>query len=58
MFWQFLVPLYFGVSSLWVGLYLWLVKVSRWSGGWSWISSLWNAMKCPVMSYEMSVVLE
>ena len=28
------------------------------SGGWSWISSLWSAMKCPVMSYEMSVVLE
>ena len=24
------------------------------SGGWSWISSLWSAMKCPVMSYEMS----
>ena len=21
------------------------------SGGWSWISSLWSAMKCPVMSY-------
>ena len=28
------------------------------SGGWSWISSLWSAMKCPVMSYEMSMVLE
>jgi len=27
-------------------------------GGWSWISSLWSAMKCLVMSYEMSVVLE
>ena len=26
------------------------------SGGWSWISSLWSAMKCPVMSYEMSMV--
>ena len=56
--------LYCGVSSLWVGLYRWLVKVS-WlgklvlvSGGWSWISSLWSAMKCPVMSYEMSVGLE
>ena len=24
--------------------------------GWSWISSLWSAMKCPVMSYEMSMV--
>ena len=56
--------LYCGVSSLWVGLYGWLVKVS-WlgklvlvSGGWSWISSLWSAMKCPVMSYEMSMGLE
>ena len=56
--------LYYGVSSLWVGLYRWLVKVS-WLGklvlvsdGWSWISSLWSAMKCPVMSYEMSVGLE
>ena len=27
------------------------------SGGWSWISSLWSSMKCPVMSYEMSVGL-
>ena len=27
------------------------------SGGWSWISSLWSAMKCPVMSFEMSVAL-
>ena len=25
------------------------------SGGWSWISSLSSAMKCPVMSFEMSV---
>ena len=56
--------LYCGVSSLWVGLYRWLVKVS-WlgklvacSGGWSWISSLWSAMKCPVMRYEMSMGLE
>ena len=28
------------------------------SGGWSWISSLWSAMKFPVMGYEMSMVLE
>ena len=28
------------------------------SGGWSWISSLWSAMKCPMMSYEMSMGLE
>ena len=33
-------------------------SLCRCSGGWSWISSLWNAMKCPVMSYEMSVGLE
>ena len=26
--------------------------------GWSWTSSLWSAMKCPVMSYEMSMGLE
>jgi len=25
------------------------------SGGWSWISSLWSAMKSPVMSYETSL---
>ena len=24
---------------------------------WSWISSLWSEMKCPVMSYEMSMGL-
>ena len=23
------------------------------SGGWSWISSLWSAMKCLVVSFEM-----
>ena len=56
--------LYCGDSSLWMELYRWLVKVSwlrklgQCSGGWSWISSLWSAMKCPVMSYEISVVLE
>ena len=56
--------LYCGVSSLWVGLDGWLVKVS-WLGKlvsvfW-WVeldSSLWSAMKCPVMSYDMSVGLE
>ena len=55
--------LYCGVSSLCVGLYRWLVKVS-WLGKlvlvfW-WVeldSSLRSAMKCPVMSYEISVVL-
>ena len=56
--------LYCGVSSLWVGLYRWLVKVSWlgkpvWcSGGWIWISSLWSAMKSPIMSYEMPMFLE
>ena len=55
--------LYCGISSLCVGLYRWLVKVSwlgklvRCSGGWCCISSLWSAMKCPVMSYGMSIVL-
>ena len=57
--------LYCGVSPLWVGLDGWLVKVS-WLGKlvpvfW-WVEldffSLWSAMKCPVMGYEMSVVLE
>ena len=28
------------------------------SGGWSWISSLWRAMKCSVMSYELLMGLE
>ena len=27
------------------------------SGGWSWTSSLWSAMKCPVICFEMSVGL-
>ena len=58
--------LYCGGSLLWVGLDEWLVKVS-WleklasvylcSGGWSWIFSLWSAMKCPVVSFEVSVGL-
>ena len=63
MFWQFVVPLFCRGSSLWTRLDGWLVKVS-WLGklvsvfgGWSWISSLWNAKKCPVMSFEMSVDL-
>ena len=25
------------------------------SGLWNWISSLWSAMECPVMSFEMSL---
>ena len=27
------------------------------SGGWSWIASLWSAMKCPVVSFEVSMGL-
>ena len=27
------------------------------SGGWSWIAFLWNAMKCPVVSFEVSMGL-
>ena len=27
----------------------------QYSGEWSWISSLWSAVKCPVMCFEMSV---
>ena len=31
-----------------------LVREACWcSGGWSWISSLWSAMKCPVVSFEI-----
>ena len=26
-------------------------------GGWNWISSLWNAVKCPVMSFWISMGL-
>ena len=57
------ISLYCGVSSLWVGLDGWLVKVSWlsklvFSCWWSWISSLCSAIYCPVMSYEMSMGLE
>ena len=63
VFLQFVVPLYCGGSSLWVGLDGWLVKVSwlgslcQCSSGLSWISSLWSAMKCPVISFELSLGL-
>ena len=53
-----MVPLYSGGSLLWVGLDRWLVKVS-------WLGKLvsgvlvggagTSAMKCPVVSFEMSV---
>ena len=47
------------VSPRWVGLDDWLVKVS-WLGKlasvfWNWISSLWSAMECPVMSFAMGL---
>ena len=65
VFCQFVIPLYCGVSSLWVeldgcqGLSRLPVEGSlcQCSGGWSWISSLWSAMKCPVVSFEISVGL-
>ena len=57
VFWQFVVPLYCGGSSLWVGLDECLVKVS-WLGklasGFWWmelVSSLWSAIKCPIVSW-------
>ena len=43
-----------------MGLNGWLVKVSwlwklcQCSGGWNWIFSLWSAMKCPIVSSEVS----
>ena len=64
------VPFYCGDFTLWVGLDDWLVKVS-WLGKlvsvfsvfkcstlvsvWTWISSLWSAMECPVMSFVMGL---
>ena len=27
------------------------------SGGWNWMSSLWSAMKCPVVSFGVSMGL-
>ena len=59
--WSFL---YCGVSSPWVGLDGWLVKIS-WLGKlvsvFLWVELDFfprSALKCPVMSYEMSVGLE
>ena len=59
-----MIPLYYGACSLcgWG----WTSGLSRFpgqgsfhlcSGGWSWISSLWSAMKCPVVSFWGSVGL-
>ena len=63
VFCQFVVPPYCGGSSLWVGLDKWIVKVS-WLGKlvslfW-WVElnfSLWSAMKCPVVNFEVSMGL-
>ena len=62
--WKFVVPLYCGGSFLWVG---WKSGLSRFPvrevcvsvlvGGWSCISFLWSAMKCPVESFEVSMGL-
>ena len=30
-------------------------SLCRCSGGWSWISSLWSAVECPVMSFDMGL---
>ena len=61
--WKFMVPLYCGGSSLGVGLNEWLVKVSC-SGKLAsvfWclqlVHSLWSAMKCPVVRFEVSMGL-
>ena len=45
---------------VWVACQVFVVRGSlcRCSGGWSWISSPCSVIKCPVMSYEMSVDLE
>ena len=57
------VPFYCGDFTQWVGLDDWLFKVSllgslcQCSGSWKWISSLWSAMECPVMSLRWVYVL-
>ena len=30
-------------------------SLCQYSGAWDWISSLWSAMECPVMSFEMGL---
>ena len=59
--WNLVFSLHCGDCSLWVGLVKWLVKVSflgnlcLYYSVWIWISSLWNSMKCPVVSLEISM---
>ena len=56
-----MVPFYCGGFSQWVEFDDWLVKVS-WLGklalvgAWNWISSLWSARECLVVSFEMVCV--
>ena len=56
-----MVPFYCGGFNQWVELddflvrVSWLGKLCRWSGAWNWTSSLWSAMECPVMSFEMGL---
>ena len=33
----------------------WTIGLHRCSGAWNWISSLWSAMECPVMSFAMGL---
>ena len=53
VFWQFVVPLYCGGSSLWVGLDGWLVKVS-WLGKlasvFCWVELDFFSLECNEMS--------
>ena len=61
VFWWSVVPFYFGGFTQWVGLndclvkVSWLVSLCRCSGAWNWISFLWSAMECSVMSFEMGL---
>ena len=60
--WKFVVPLYCGGSSLWVGLDEWLVKVF-WLGKlalvfwWVELDLLSLECKCPVVNFEVSLCL-
>ena len=54
-------PVYWssGLRSCVAGEFAWYVLLwNLLTFGWCWISSLWSARECPVMSYEMSMGLE
>ena len=61
VFWWSVVPFYCEVSPSGWGCMIGLStfpgygSLRRCSGVWNWISSLWSAMKCPVMSFEMGL---